>query len=237
MRLDAPYETMPHVSIILAAAGLGVRMGGDVKKPYLLIKGKPIFQRSLEKFLDIKDVKEIILVVGPSELKDVIDQWNDEFAQYNVKVKIVAGGSRRQDSVYEALKHLEPQAEIVLVHDAVRPIVTKEMIEAVINRVITSGAAILAVPVTATVKEVEAGERIIRTVNRDSLWMAQTPQGFRRDILQRAYDALLEEDVVVTDDAQAVERLGHPVEIVPGSHTNIKITTPEDLVLAEALQR
>ncbi|MFQ5861719.1 MAG: 2-C-methyl-D-erythritol 4-phosphate cytidylyltransferase [Candidatus Brocadiales bacterium] len=228
---------MPHVSIILAAAGLGVRMGGGVKKPYLLIKGKPIFQHSLEKFLDVKGVRETILVVGPSELEDVRDKCKDKFAEYSIRVKIVPGGRRRQDSVYEALKHLEPQTDIVLVHDAVRPIVSREMIEAVINRVEASGAAILAVPVTATVKEVEGTERIIRTVNRDSLWIAQTPQGFKKDILLRAYDALLEEDVEVTDDAQAVERLGHPVEIVPGSHTNIKITTPEDLVLAGALLR
>lgn len=228
---------MPNVSIILAAAGLGVRMGGNVKKPYMLIKGRPIFQYSLERFLDVKGVQEIILVVGQSELEDVGDKWKGKFSQYKIKVKVVPGGRRRQDSIYEGLKYLEPQADIVLVHDAVRPIVTKEMIEAVINRVETSGAAILAVPITATVKEVEGAGRIIRTMSRDSLWMAQTPQGFRKDVLLRAYDAILEEDVEVTDDAQAVERLGYPVEIVPGSHTNIKITTQEDLILAEALMR
>ncbi len=228
---------MPSISIVLAAAGLGVRMGGDVKKPYLCVKGKPILEHSLEKFLDIKGVQEIIMVVGISELEDVRYKWRDKFAQYSVRVRVVPGGRRRQDSVYEALKHLEPQTEIVLIHDAVRPMVTREMIEAVIDKVETSGAAILAVPVTATVKEVEGAGRIVRTVNRDCLWMAQTPQGFRKDILLTAYDALIEEGVEVTDDAQAVERLGYPVEIVPGSQTNIKITTPEDLILAEALLR
>ncbi|MEE9584115.1 MAG: 2-C-methyl-D-erythritol 4-phosphate cytidylyltransferase [Candidatus Brocadiales bacterium] len=226
---------MPHVSIILAAAGLGVRMGRDVKKPYLLIKGKPILQHSLERFLDVNGVREIIVAVDPSELESAKREWKDKYSGCGVGVKIVPGGRRRQDSVSEALKHLEPQTEIVLVHDAVRPVVTGEMIEAVINRAQTSGAAILAVPVNATIKEVEGRQKIVRTVDRQRLWMAQTPQGFRKDVLLRAYDALIKEDVEVTDDAQAVERLGHPVEIVPGSHTNIKITTPDDLALAEAL--
>lgn len=228
---------MPNVSVILAAAGLGVRMGGDVKKPYLCVKGKPILQHSLEKFLDVNGIREIVIVVGTDELTNVRDEWKDKYTECGVLVNIVPGGRRRQDSVYEGLKHLGPQTEIVLVHDAVRPIVTGEMIEAVINRAGASGAAILAVPVNATVKEVEGKGKIIRTVDRERLWMAQTPQGFKKDILLRAYDALLKEGVEVTDDAQAVERLGHPVEIVPGSRTNIKITTPDDLVLAEALIR
>ena len=228
---------MSNVSVILTAAGLGVRMGGNVKKPYLCIKGKPILQHSLEKFLDVKGVREIVMVVGANELEDVRDKLRGKYTEYGIWVKTVPGGRRRQDSVYEGLKHLGPQTVIVLVHDAVRPIVTAEMIEAVINRASASGAAILAVPVNATVKEVEGKGRIIRTVDRERLWMAQTPQGFKKDVLLRAYYALLDEDVEVTDDAQAVERLGHPVEVVPGSHTNIKITTPDDLVLAEALMR
>ncbi len=213
-------------------------MGGDVKKPYLPTNGKPILQHTVEKFLDVNDVREIILVVAHSELEGTRAEWTDRYADSGVVVKVIAGGRRRQDSIYEGLQHLEPETEIVLVHDAVRPMVTDKMIEAVINRTMTSGAAILAVPVNATVKEVEGiegKERIIRTVDRKKLWMAQTPQGFRKDILQKAYDALIEEDAEVTDDAQAVERLGHPVEIVPGSRANIKITTPDDLVLAKAL--
>ena len=237
---------MLNVSIILAAAGLSVRMGGDVKKPYLPIKGRPIIQYAVENFLGVSGVRQLILVVGAPELEEVRDElgrkYNDN--EHGVGLKIVPGGRRRQDSIYQGLKNVDPQAEIVLVHDAVRPIVTREMIESVIDRANASGAAILAVPVNATVKEVEGvggGEgadvekRIVRTVDRGRLWLAQTPQGFRRDILQRAYDALIEEDAEVTDDAQAVERLGHPVEIVPGSHTNIKITTPDDLPIAEAL--
>lgn len=225
---------MSDVSVILAAAGLGVRMGSDVKKPYLLLKGKPIFLHALERFRDVKAVREIVLTVGPSEVEYVRIQWGKTFTSYNVSVKVVAGGRRRQDSVYEALKCIDPQTEIVLVHDAVRPVVSRDMIEAVIDVARTSGGAILAVPVTATVKEVEGGERIIRTVKRDGLWLAQTPQGFRREMLQTAYDALLEEDAEVTDDAQAVERLGYTVKIVPGGQRNIKITTPDDLALAEA---
>lgn len=226
---------MSRVSVIIAAAGLGLRMGGEVKKPYLLLQGKPIFQHSLERFVDVGLISEIILVVCASEMNEFKERWSNSLSSYRVMVKIVAGGRRRQDSVANGLRHLEGQVEIVLVHDAVRPIITREMIETVIQKTEEKGAAILAVPVQATVKEVDGVQRIIRTVKRDGLWMAQTPQGFKKDIILQAYRALDQEGAEVTDDAQAVERLGYPVEIVPGSYTNIKITTPEDLRLATAI--
>ncbi len=233
---------MYNVSIILPAAGLGLRMGGPVKKPYLELEGKPIFLRSIERFVGLEvagpspsKVAEIILVVGGAELDYVKAQWGDLISRYATPVRLVEGGKRRQDSVYCGLQSLNEDAEIVLIHDAVRPLVSTEIIKSVITTAWEKGAVIPAVPIQATVKEVDAQQRITRTVNRDGLWMAQTPQGFRKGILIEAYDALAETGEEVTDDAQAVEKLGYTVEIVPGSPSNIKITTPEDLQLAIAL--
>ena len=233
------------VSVIMAAAGLGLRMGGPVKKPYLELEGKPIFLRSIEKFLGLEvasasgglpiNVTEIALVVGGAELDYVKAQWGSVISQYATPVRLILGGGRRQDSVYCGLQSLSEDTEIVLVHDAVRPLVSCEIIKSVMKLAWEKGAVIPAVPIQATVKEADAQKRITRTVSRDGLWMAQTPQGFRKEILLRAYDALAETGEEVTDDAQAVEKLGYPVEIVPGNLSNIKITTPEDLRLAIAL--
>ncbi|MDI6761143.1 MAG: 2-C-methyl-D-erythritol 4-phosphate cytidylyltransferase [Candidatus Brocadiaceae bacterium] len=236
---------MPNVSVIMAAAGLGLRMGGPVKKPYLELGGRPIFLRSVEKFVGLKvasasggppiNVTEIVLVVGGAELDYVTAQWGGVISQYATPVRLVQGGGRRQDSVYCGLQSLGEDTEIVLVHDAVRPLVSSEIVKSVMKMAWEKGACVPAIPIQATVKEVDAQKRITRTINRDSLWMAQTPQGFRKEILMRAYDALAETGEEVTDDAQAVEKLGYPVEIVPGDPANIKITTPEDIRLAIAL--
>jgi 2-C-methyl-D-erythritol 4-phosphate cytidylyltransferase len=226
---------MPNVSVVLAAAGLGLRMGGPVKKPFLELGGKPIFLHSIEKFVGLEGVTEIILVVGGAELDYVKAQWEDKFSRYSTPIRIAQGGRKRQDSIYCGLQSISEDAELVLVHDAVRPLVSREVIESVIKTALEKGAAIPAVPVQATVKEADAQKRITRTLNRDGLWLAQTPQGFRKPLLLRAYEALQETGEEVTDEAQAVEKLGYPVEIVPDSPTNIKITTPEDLRLATAL--
>lgn len=233
---------MPNVSIIVAAAGLGLRMGGTVKKPYLELEGRPIFLRSVERFVGLEvagppqiNVTEIVLVVGGAELDYVTAQWGGVISQYATPVRLVQGGGRRQDSVYCGLQSLGEDTEIVLVHDAVRPLVSSEIVKSVMKMAWEKGAVIPAVPIQATVKEADPQKRITCTVNRGGLWMAQTPQGFRKEILLRAYDALAETGEEVTDDAQAVEKLGYPVEIIQGSPSNIKITTPEDLRLATAL--
>lgn len=226
---------MANVSVIIAAAGLGLRMGGPVKKPYLELEGKPIFLRSIEKFVGLEGVAELVLVVSGAELDYVKTQWGSMFSNYVTPIRVVQGGTRRQDSIYNGLQSLSEGTEIVLVHDAVRPLVSHEIIKSVIKMAQEKGAVIPAIPIQATVKEVDTHQRIARTISRDSLWMAQTPQGFRKEVLLRAYDALAETGEEVTDDAQAVEKLGYPVEIVPGSPSNIKITTSEDLRLAAAL--
>ncbi len=222
------------VSVILVGAGLGLRMGGTIKKPFLPLCGKPIFLHTIERFSQNDMIKEIILVVGETEIESIRVQWQSALDTLKVK-KIVPGGKRRQDSVYNGLCQTETDAEIVLIHDAVRPLVRREYIEAVIQKTKESHAAILAAPIKATVKEVGNNFYIQRTIPRNSLWMAQTPQGFERNLLLKVFNHFKNTDIEFTDDAEMVEKLGYPVCIVPGTDENIKITTPEDIKLAEAL--
>ncbi|MDE2217656.1 MAG: 2-C-methyl-D-erythritol 4-phosphate cytidylyltransferase [Planctomycetota bacterium] len=222
------------VSVVLVGAGLGLRMGGAVKKPFMQIHGKPIFLHTIERFSQNDMIKEIILVVGETEIQSIREQWQSALDTFKVK-KIVPGGKRRQDSVYNGLCQTETDAEIVLIHDAVRPLVRREYIEAVIQKTKESHAAILAAPIKATVKEVGNNFYIQRTIPRNSLWMAQTPQGFEKSLILKAFHQFKDTGVEFTDDAEMVEKLGYPVCIVPGTDENIKITTPEDIKLAEAL--
>ncbi|MCF6157400.1 MAG: 2-C-methyl-D-erythritol 4-phosphate cytidylyltransferase [wastewater metagenome] len=222
------------VSAVLVGAGIGLRMGGPVKKPYLYIQGKPIFLHTIERFSCIDTVTEIILVIGETEIKPLREQWQHTLESLNVK-KIIAGGKRRQDSVYHGLCQIEADAEVVLIHDVVRPLVRKEHIEAVIAKAQESHAAILAAPVKATIKETGNDLLIKRTVPRKGLWMAQTPQGFERNLILKVFDQFKNSDTEFTDDAEMVEKAGYPVCVIPGTDENIKITTPEDIRLAEAL--
>ncbi len=222
------------VSVIMPAAGLSLRMGANVRKPFIMIGGKPIFFYTLEKFSKLERVKEIILVVNEKDRSTVIEKWLDELKVYKV-TKIIAGGKRRQDSICNGLSHLDPDTNFVLVHDAVRPIIKSDEIEAVIKTTEEKGAAILASPMKLTVKQVDSNLEIIKTVPRHDLWMAQTPQGFKRDLLVNAYNKIKDTDVEFTDDAEVVEKAEHTVGIVSGSYDNIKITTREDLKLAESL--
>jgi 2-C-methyl-D-erythritol 4-phosphate cytidylyltransferase len=242
---------MSNISVIIPSAGIGLRMGGDVRKPFLCIDGKPILLRTFEKFSGIECVREIIIVVNPDDHSGVVDEWSDRLNEQK-GTKIIPGGKRRQDSVYNGLLQCDDSCDMVLIHDAVRPFVTKEVIESVIQKVEECGAAIAAVPMKATVKQVQSSEFgvqrkhselqtpdselvILRTVPRGDLWMAQTPQGFKKHVIMDAFKKLIATDVEVTDDAEVVERVGCKVAIVKDSDDNIKITTPEDLALAEAI--
>ena len=222
------------VSVIMPAAGLSLRMGANVRKPFLMIDEKPVFFYTLEKFCKLKRVREIIFVVNERDRSTVIERWSDELKAYKV-TKIITGGERRQDSIYNGLSHLDPDTEIILIHDAVRPLVKKEEIEAVIKSTEEKGAAIVASPMKLTVKKVNSSLEIIKTVPRHDLWMAQTPQGFKRNLIVNAYDKIKDTNEEFTDDAEVVEKAGHTVGIVSGSYDNIKITTRDDLKLAELL--
>ncbi len=222
------------VSVIMPAAGLSLRMGASVRKPFIMIGDKPVFFYTLEKFSKLKRVKEIIFVVNEKDRSTVIEKWTDELKAYKV-TKVVTGGERRQDSIYNGLSHLDPDTEVILIHDAVRPLVKNDEIEAVIKSTEEKGAAIVASPMKLTVKKVDSNLEIVETVPRHDLWMAQTPQGFKRDMLVNAYDKIKDTNEEFTDDAEVVEKAGHTVGIVSGSYDNIKITTREDLKLAELL--
>ncbi len=224
------------VSLIIVAGGTGSRMGTTVRKPYLCIDGKPIFNYTLETYSKIESINQIVFVANRLDIEMINAEWGSELERFGV-TSVVVGGERRQDSVYNGLKHVASDCDIILIHDCVRPFISQEIILQVIDKVEKHGAAIVAVPVKDTVKEVGDEDRtsIKRTVLRANLWAAQTPQGFKREVIMNAFKELHENDFEATDDAQIVEESGCKVEIVHGSYNNIKITTPDDLKIAEAI--
>ncbi|MGL6075972.1 MAG: 2-C-methyl-D-erythritol 4-phosphate cytidylyltransferase [Fimbriiglobus sp.] len=227
---------MPKFAAIIPAAGSSTRFGGLVKKPFLPLDGKPIWQRTLDLFAKHPDCVKALLVISPDDL--------DEFRQKHAgllmlaydNVQIVAGGSERFESVANALAHVPKSADLVAVHDAVRCLTTPTLIQAVLDAAHTHGGAMAAIPVADTLKRVEPSTKLIEaTVPRANLWQAQTPQIFHRIRLLNAYARRGELKVAITDDAQLMESLGEPVVVVPGSPMNFKITTPDDFRLAELM--
>jgi len=223
---------MSKIAVIIAAAGAGKRFGGDVKKPFAQIDNRPIFIRSIELFINRPDVCQNILAVPAADYDVVREKYAANLMFMGIK--LVKGGQERFRSIQAALAQVDPQADLVCVHDAVRPCVQENWIDAVFAEAAKSGAAILAAPLTGTLKRVAESGFIDETVPREGLFEAQTPQVFGRELLIRAYKEL-PADFMPTDDAQAVERLGHAVRIVASDHRNIKITMPGDLDLAAAL--
>lgn len=222
------------VVAVVPAGGTGKRMGSATPKQFLMLGDVPMLLHSLRVFERTPSVAEVILVVPKEEraraLTDVVEK-------YGVKkvLRVVAGGATRQESVFNGLKETDEETEIVVVHDAVRPFVTEDLIEQSIEAARKIGGAIVAVPMKDTPKQVGPDGQVQLTLDRAGLWLAQTPQTFRRGVLLEAYRKAEAERIRSTDDAALVERLGQKVGIVPGSWENIKITTPEDLVIAEAI--
>jgi 2-C-methyl-D-erythritol 4-phosphate cytidylyltransferase/2-C-methyl-D-erythritol 2,4-cyclodiphosphate synthase len=223
-----------HISAIIAAGGRGRRLGAAVPKQLLEVGGRPILQWSVEAFLACADIAEVVVVAPPDLVQDPPPYLRVP------RVSVVAGGERRQDSVANGFDALPGPTEIVLVHDAARPFVDRETIRRAIAAAIESGAAVAAIAASDTVKWAPAapaagGGRVVeRTMARDSVFLAQTPQSFRRQVLADAI-ALGRAGAEGTDEAALAERAGHPVRVVEGSRRNIKITTSDDLVIAEAL--
>ena len=224
-----------QVFAILPAAGLGTRMAGPQPKQFLELDGVPILIHSLRAFASVDRVTAIYVAVRKPEM----DRVNDQVAEYGFteRVQVVEGGSNRQESVAHALAALPAEAEdIVLVHDAVRPLIDAATIDRTIDAVALHGAAIVGIPAIDTIKQVERtahGALITSTIPREFVVLAQTPQGFRYGILQSAFAEATADGFVGTDEASVVERAGHPVAVVPGSQVNLKITQPGDLALAE----
>lgn len=209
-------------------------MGGSTPKQYLSLGGLPILVHSLRVLEQSSALDEIVLVVPSADRAYCLD---DIIARYHFRKisHVIAGGEHRQNSVRHGLEALDSNVEIVLVHDAVRPLLTPMMIDGVINAAVTHGAAIIAVPMRDTVKRVGADGLIESTVDRAQLWLAQTPQAFQRALLQSAHQKACEASYQATDDAQLMEWIGHRVAVVEGSGENIKITRPEDLRMGEAI--
>ena len=219
------------VTVIFPAAGIGRRMGAGRNKALLHLCGKPVLVRTLLAFSACDKVDDFIVAVGAEEVEAATRLL--EKTQGLKPFRVVAGGAERQYSVQNALAALSPDAEIVLVHDAARPLVTVKTIEAVVAEAWRSGAAIAAVRAKNTIKIVRGDGTVESTPDRARLWEVQTPQGFRRDILEEAYRRAAQEGYLGTDDAALVERMGIAVREVEGDDRNIKLTTPEDLWTAE----
>jgi 2-C-methyl-D-erythritol 4-phosphate cytidylyltransferase len=224
-----------QVFAILPAAGLGTRMAGPQPKQFLALDGIPILIHSLRAFAAVERVTAIYVAVRKPEMERVEAQ----IAEYGFagRVRVVEGGDNRQESVSHALAALPAEPDdIVLVHDAVRPLIDAATIDRTIDAVIEFGAAIVGLPAVDTIKQVERtahGALVTSTIPREFVVLAQTPQGFRYGLLQRAFAEAMADGFVGTDEASVIERAGLPVAVVHGSQVNLKITQPGDLELAE----
>ena len=216
---------------ILVAAGRGERMGADQPKAFVPVAGQPMLLLAARAFDDAPSLDGIVAVVPA----DLIAHAREMLGGVGKLRDVVAGGESRQDSVQRGLEALPPGFDgVVLVHDAARPLVEVELIESVIRATVEHDAAIPVLGLVDTVKRLR-DDRVVETLDRSELGAAQTPQGFRVALLRRAYDRAFRDDVVLTDEAMALERLGEPVVAVKGSARNRKLTTPEDLAWAETL--
>jgi len=222
-----------QIGVVIVAAGSGKRMGADRNKLWLSLGGKPILSYAIEMFTTHSKIAEVVLVVSQQDEHDV-RAWLQETAY---PVKVTLGGAERQDSVRLGMAVLSENCTYVLVHDAARPFVTREEIDAIIGQVLVDQAAIMAVPVKDTIKVVGPAGTVETTPARESLWAVQTPQAFRLSLLQEAHEAALAAGKLGTDDAMLVEWIGHPVKVVRGSYENIKVTTPDDLWTGEEIIR
>ena len=222
------------VTALIPAAGIGSRMETNIPKQFLTLAGQPVVVHALQIFEAAPEVQEIFLMVPPGLEDRCRKDWVEAFGLKKV-AKLISGGASRQDSVYEGLRATTSDTDIILVHDGVRPFVTRTMIRQAIEGASRYDGAVVAIAVNDTPKTADAGGRISATLDRSSLWLAQTPQAFKRKVLMEAYRQAYTEGVIQTDDAALVERLGYRVQIIPGAWDNLKITQPEDLSLGEQI--
>ncbi|MFM8734258.1 MAG: 2-C-methyl-D-erythritol 4-phosphate cytidylyltransferase [Pirellulales bacterium] len=221
---------MPRFGVILAAAGQSSRFqDANYKKPFAPLAGRPVWMHSAEKFTDRDDVRQVVVVVSSDDRQAFVEKFGANLAFMGIT--LAEGGATRAESVRRGLEKLDDEIDMVAIHDAARPCLAAAWIDRVFAAGARTGAAILAIPVVGTLKRVGADHTIVETVDRTGLWEAQTPQVFSRELLGKAFAT--HADGAATDEASLVERLGHPVTVVPGSPINLKITSREDLKLAE----
>ncbi|HPA14046.1 MAG TPA: 2-C-methyl-D-erythritol 4-phosphate cytidylyltransferase [Desulfobacterales bacterium] len=222
------------VSAIIVAAGKGIRMNGKVRKQYLMLAGHPILSRTLWVFNACSAI-DCIVVAVPEEDLDFCHERIITPLNLQKELRLVAGGAVRRDSVYNGILAIEDKGGTVVIHDGVRPLVHPELLTACIEGVTETGACSLGLPAFETLKRVNSSGYIHATLDRETIWMAQTPQAFEYSLIREAHEAGKGKGGLSTDDALLVERLGKKVKMIRGSRFNIKITTPEDLAIAEAM--
>jgi len=222
------------ISAVILAGGSGTRMTGDIPKQYLEIGGKPILNYSVDAFESAGCIDEIILVVPPGKVEycrqNIVERGN-----YDKISKIVEGGATRQESSLKGVLAADSASDFVMIHDGARPFIQRDEIEKMAEKLAVSHAVIMAVPVKDTIKKISPAETIEETLERKSLWAALTPQAFKRELIIEAHKYANEIGFQGTDDASLVEIMGKKVNILKGSYLNIKITTKEDMVFAEAI--
>jgi 2-C-methyl-D-erythritol 4-phosphate cytidylyltransferase len=218
---------------LITAGGKGQRMQSSTAKQFLLLGGKPVLAQTIAVFEACLFVDEIFVIAPQDEMAKVQTDIVEKY-QYKKVLKVVRGGRTRQQSVWNGLRAIKSDCAWVVIHDGVRPLIAPQLIEAGIMEARQTGAAIVAVPARDTVKRLGPGGKL-QTLNREEIWLAQTPQIFEFSLLCQAHHKANQDKFTGTDDASLVERLGHPVSLIPGDYGNIKITTPEDLTIAEAL--
>jgi 2-C-methyl-D-erythritol 4-phosphate cytidylyltransferase len=219
----------PDAGVIIVAAGRGTRFGGEVPKQYQLLAGAPVLLHAVRPFASHPEVAHIVVVLPPADAA-APPEWLATVR--GGRLTIVAGGAERRESVIAGLAALPVECTIVLIHDGARPFPTHAMIDGGLNAARLGRSAVPALPIADTIKRADDFGRVLSTVDRHGLWCVQTPQAFPRRVLERAHAAAGSDELAVTDDAMLVERLGEPVELLPGSARNLKITTAHDLALA-----
>ena len=223
----------PTVAVIIAAAGSSARMGAGIDKQFALLAGKPVLWHVLTAFTSVSEVRQILVTVSQHNQDKVMKLLQETVR--GIPWQVVPGGAERQHSVLNAVRRTDEAVDIVMVHDGARPFVERKEIEQSIAAATELGAAVVAVPVKDTIKEADNEGCVAKTLDRSVLWQIQTPQTFRRELLVRAHEQAASKGFLTTDDAALIEWLGGTVKMVRGSYFNFKVTTPEDLILAEAV--
>lgn len=219
--------------VVIVAAGTGSRMKKDINKQFIKLKNKEIVAHTIEKFYNSENIDDIVVVIREDEEEYFNKNIKEKYGFTNIKV--AHGGNERQDSVFNGIKMLKKECEVVLIHDGARPFVTDDIIKKSINKANEHNAIVVGVKVKDTIKVVSDNGNIVDTPNRSYLWAVQTPQVFKYDIITKAYEDAYNNNYYGTDDAMLVERIGYNVKMIEGSYNNIKITTQEDLEFGEQI--
>ncbi len=224
------------VTVLIPAAGSGRRMGGEIEKQFLILGGKPIVVHTIQRFQDSDLIDKIYLIVPENRVEYCKEEIVIKYGLSRV-TEIVAGGKERQDSVYNGLKRVNADTDLIMIHDSVRPFFPDRIIRESIEAAQRYGSVVVAVPEKDTIKEISDDMIVLKTIARERLWRIQTPQTFCREVIISAFKKAIEEGYCGTDESSLVERAGLQIRVIIGSYLNIKITDPEDILLGEMIMK